>query len=107
MAEKENTKENPLDKIRRKRRIFRAVSVVVILYTGIQVASTQVQIGENQKKLQELETKVMDQTALNGEYEYLLEKGNDPDYMEKRARDDKSLQMVYPGEQVFYDTTDD
>lgn len=103
MAEKENS----LDKIRKKRRIFRVIATIAILYLGIQAISVQMQSKENQATLDQLEAETTAQTTLNAEYENLLEKGNDPDYMEKRARDDKSLQMVYPGEQVFYDTTDD
>lgn len=100
-------KEDSLEKIRKKRWIFRAIAGVSILYMSIQFFSVQLQIKENKEVLEQLEVQVNDQSALNTEYEYLLEQGNDPNYMEKRARDDKSLQMVYPGEQVFYDTTDD
>lgn len=100
-------KGDTLEKSKRKRLIFRVIALVALAYMLLQTFLVQMQINDNKKTIANLDIQLADQQDQNEEYEYLLQQGNNPDYMEERAREDKSLQMVYPGEQVFYDTTDE
>lgn len=80
------------------------VTFIVAVTSIVTLAKAQTSISEKQKILDDLNTKIAQQTAENEELEKKLN-GNLDDYIEDYARD--KLDMVKPGEHVYINTVGD
>ncbi len=76
--------------------------VIMFLVMGIAVLQSYVSIGEKQKEYDELVEQYNVQLMQNAELTALLEESDD-EYIERVARE--RLDLVYPGERVFINSS--
>ncbi len=78
-----------------------AVVVITIMVGTFSLASSLKSISEKEAELARIEQQIIEQTAENKKIEEEI-KGDLDQLYEERARD--NLDMVYPGEKIFYNT---
>ncbi|MBR6407825.1 MAG: septum formation initiator family protein [Clostridia bacterium] len=89
----------------RKNIIFKIIILVALVIFAVQLIQYQVQINENQKKLEAINTELREQTVANDELKRYLEAGYDKESYERLIR--KELGYGYPDEQVFKEIAGD
>lgn len=77
-------------------------AAVVFLIMGIAVLQSYISIGDKQEEYDALVEKYNEQLLRNAELNALLEESDD-EYIERVARE--KLDMVYPGERVFINSS--
>lgn len=87
---------------KRKRRIVVIVAVVALtIYVGIMMIFITNSYREKSREIQQVQQQIDEQTVLNQEYQEMIERGVDDEYIEDRARQEFGL--VYPDERVYID----
>ncbi|WP_144936770.1 septum formation initiator family protein [Paenibacillus sp. 32O-W] len=84
---------------RRRIRLLMIVVCCVLLWAGITILDQSDKLAENSAKLVTLETKLAEVEKINEESRMELDRLNDPEYQEEKAR--KDLQVAREGETVF------
>ncbi len=95
-----NTEEMQLK--RYTRIVILLLSLVVISYAVVRLASTQARIRDAEKTNSELSAQIAEREVSNAELEHYIENSSDDEVIAGIARDE--LGLVEPGEKVFYDS---
>ncbi len=87
---------------KRKRRIVVIVAVVALtIYVGIMMIFITNSYREKNREIQQVQQQIDEQTVLNQEYQEMIDRGVDDEYIQKLARE--KLGLVYPDERVYID----
>lgn len=80
---------------------LRLAVVVFALYSAFQIIQLQSDITELENYSEQLEDMVKEQRLANKEVKSLLEQGDNPEYIERVAKE--RLGFAYPDERVYVD----
>lgn len=85
-----------------KKTVIIAVVCIAVLYFSVTFIKQQITINQKNRELDEIKKKVEEATAQSERLNQELDKFNDPEYIERKARNE--LGMVRPNERVFVDS---
>ena len=91
-------------KLKRSGILTKLVVLGLLAYILVAYARTQIRIGEAEEQKSTLQAEVRTMSVSNAALEYEIEHCQDPETIEKVARE--KLGLVLPGEIVFYDMGD-
>lgn len=86
---------------RRKSILLRLILLSLCVYCIVTLGKLQVDLVNDRKQLQQLNTEVSEQKLKNQELLRLLQSGTEKDFIERAARD--RLGYVYADEEVYTD----
>ena len=95
-------------KSRKKVKIFLYVAIAAfVIYVGITIISQQIQIGQKEAQLSEIQQKLSVQNLRNDELKEAMDAGLNAssDYIKRVAR--QSLDFAKPGERIFVNISGD
>ncbi|MBO4675981.1 MAG: septum formation initiator family protein [Oscillospiraceae bacterium] len=91
-------------KLKRSGILTKLLIIGLLVYLLVAYARTQIRIGEAEEQQRALQADVRSMSVSNAALEYEIEHCQDPETIEKVARE--KLGLVLPGEIVFYDMSD-
>lgn len=91
-------------KLKRAGIITKLVIFALIVYASVTLINLRTQIDTVRLEQETLKQSVTEKETTNAELRYEIEHSDDEDTLADIARDD--LNLVAPGEKVFYDTGD-
>ena len=80
-------------------KLFRLAVIGFAVYSGVSIVSLQTQVQRRRQELNEYDQLCYEQYLANKELELQISVGNDPEYIERTARE--RLDYVYPYETVY------